>query len=232
VSMAGDRIFAQPETITGSIGVFAVVPTFEAAAARIGVTADGYRTTPLSGQPDIIAGFSPEMDAILQASIGSTYSDFLNLVSKARKLPTARVDAIGGGRVWDGGTARQLGLVDEFGGLEDALAWAAAKAGAKQGDWHPVYLGGQSDNYDSLIRQLVTSAAAPAQAAPGGDLFALAARRNGALTTRLTRDAERLLSTQGIQAFCLECPAPANPAPARKPSPGGLAALLGWLAAP
>ena len=234
VSMAGDRIFAQPETITGSIGVFAVVPTFEGAAARIGVGADGYRTTPLSGQPDIIAGFSPEMDAILQASIGGTYSDFLNLVSKARKMPVAQVDAIAGGRVWDGGTARQLGLVDEFGGLEDALAWAAAKAGAKEGDFHAVYLGEQNANYDSLIRQLLTNASAPATSVPAGDLFALTAQRNGDLAARLARDAERLLGTHGVQAICLDCPvtAPPSPSNARREPPSGITALLGWLMAP
>jgi protease IV len=234
VSMAGDRIFAQPETITGSIGVFAVVPTFEGAAARIGVGADGYRSTPLSGQPDIVAGFSPEMDAILQASIGGTYSDFLNLVSKARKMPVAQVDAIAGGRVWDGGTARQLGLVDQFGGLEDALAWAAAKAGAKEGEFHAVYLGEQDANYDSLIRQLVTSASVPATAAPTGDLFALAAQRNGDLAARLARDAERLLGTRGVQAMCLDCPdaAPPSSPSARPQHPSGITALLGWLMAP
>lgn len=212
VSMPGERIFAQPETITGSIGVFAVVPTFENSAARIGVTADGFRTTPLSGQPDFIAGFTPEMDAILQASIGSTYTDFLGLVSKARKLPVDRVDSIAGGRVWDGGTARQLGLVDEFGGLPDALAWAAAKAGVKDGDWHPVFLGAETENYDSLIRQLVTSSTARAPMTQGGDIFALAARRNGDLAGRLSRDAQRLLATTGVQAYCLECPGSANTA--------------------
>jgi protease-4 len=234
VAMAGDQIFAQPETITGSIGVFAVVPTFEGAAARIGVGADGYRSTPLSGQPDIVAGFSPEMDAILQASIGGTYNDFLNLVSKARKMPVAQVDAIAGGRVWDGGTARQLGLVDQFGGLEDALAWAAAKAGAKEGEFHAVYLGEQDANYDSLIRQLVTSASVPATAAPTGDLFALAAQRNGDLAARLARDDERLLGTRGVQAMCLDCPdaAPPSPPSARPQHPSGITALLGWLMAP
>lgn len=207
VSMSGERLFAQPETITGSIGVFAVVPTFENTAARIGVNADGFRTTPLSGQPDFIGGFSPEMDAILQASIGSTYKDFLALVSKARKMPVDKVDAIGGGRVWDGGTARQLGLVDEFGGLEDALAWAASKAGAKDGEWHAVFLGEQQENYDSLIRKLVTDSSAQAASTQGRDIFALASRRNGDLASRLTRDAERLLGARGVQAFCLECPA-------------------------
>ena len=69
VATSSDRIFAQPETITGSIGVFAVLPTFEDAAAEIGVNADGYRTTPLSGQPDLIDGLAPEVDAILQAGV-------------------------------------------------------------------------------------------------------------------------------------------------------------------
>ncbi len=236
VSMSSDRIFAQPETITGSIGVFAVVPTFEQSAARLGVTADGVRTTPLSGQPDFIAGFSPEMDAILQASIGGSYTDFLNLVSKARKMPVDKVDAIAGGRVWDGGTARQLGLVDEFGGLQDALAWAAAKAGAKEDEWHPVFLGDKAENYDSLIRQLVTSNAARAPLTQGGDIFALTARRNGDLAARLTRDAQRLLGTSGIQAYCLECPesvsAPSRREKTSREHQGTLFNLLAWMAAP
>jgi protease-4 len=235
VAMPGERIFAQPQTITGSIGVFAVVPTFERAAARLGVGSDGYRTTPLSGQPDFIGGFTPEMDAVLQSSIGSTYRDFLNLVAKARKMPVAKVDGVAQGRVWDGGTARQLGLVDEFGGLQDALAWAAGKAGAKDGQWHAVFLGEEADNYDSLIRKLVAGSTAPAVIVPGSDLFALAAQRNGALAQQISRDAERLLGTRGIQAACLDCPATVSATSAgrtaRGPDVGGLHDLLGWLEA-
>lgn len=234
VSMSGDRIFAEPETITGSIGVFAVVPTFENAAARIGVTTDGYRTTELSGQPDVIGGFSPAMDALLQSSIGGTYRDFLALVSRARRLPVERVDQIAQGQVWDGGTARQIGLVDEFGGVDDALEWAAAKAGAKEGEWHAVYLGEEDANYDSLIRQLVTSDSTKARAVPAGDIFALTAMRSQALGTRIARDAQRLLGTRGIQAHCLDCPAPLSPAVATPPAlpaarPEGVLALLEWL---
>lgn len=235
VAMPGERIFAQPQTITGSIGVFAVVPTFEQAAARLGVGSDGYRTTPLSGQPDFIGGFTPEMDAVLQSSISSTYSDFLNLVAKARKMPVAKVDGVAQGRVWDGGTARQLGLIDEFGGLQDALAWAAAKAGAKDGEWHAVFLGEEADNYDSLIRQLVADSAAPAVIAPSGDLFALAAQRNSALAAQISRDAARLLGTRGIQAACLDCPAIFSARTARSaalgPEAGALHDLLAWLTA-
>jgi protease-4 len=231
VAMAGDRIYAEPETITGSIGVFAVVPTFENAAARLGVTSDGYRTTELSGQPDFLGGFSPAMDALLQTSIGGTYQDFLKLVSGARKLPLSRVDAIAQGQVWDGGTARQNGLVDQFGGLTDALEWAAGKAGAQKGEWHAVYLGEKDENYDSLIRQLVAGEAAKART--GGDVFAMTALRSEHLGTRIARDAERLLGTKGVQAFCLACPAsPAMTPPQRAGAqrPEGLLALLALLA--
>lgn len=226
VATSSDRIFAQPETITGSIGVFAVLPSFEQAAAKIGVNADGYRTTPLAGQPDLVGGFSPEIDAVLQAGVASTYRDFLARVSKARGLSVEKVDAIGQGRVWDGGTARQNGLVDQFGGLEDALAWAAGKAGLEQGKWHPVFLGAQTDNYDPLIRRLLTNAVAPATALPARDGFALVARRQNELSVRLARDVERLTGVTGVQAFCLECPGRPVAPVSRAEGPSGLAALV------
>ena len=236
VSTSSDRIFAEPETITGSIGVFAVVPTFEDAAAKLGVTSDGYRTTELSGQPDFLGGFTPAMDALLQTSIGGTYKDFLGRVSAARRMPVERVDQIAQGQVWDGGTARQIGLVDEFGGLTDALAWAAAKVGAKDGEWHAVFLGEKADNYDSLIRRLVTSESEGRAAVPAnGDLFAMVAQNRADLGTRITRDAERLLGTRGIQAFCMDCPvgrAPvAGPSAARGEGGAGMLSLLAWLTA-
>ncbi len=211
VATAGDRIFAQPETITGSIGVFAVLPTFEDAAAEIGVNADGYRTTPLSGQPDLIAGLSPEVDAILQAGVTDTYSDFLGIVGEARGMTTEQVDAVAQGRVWDGGTAMQKRLVDQFGGMEEALAWVAGQAGLEENDWRTRYLGASEANYNSLIRQLVSSAATPAATTRGGDLFAVAAQRRNLVLGQLTRDAQRLAGTQGIQAYCLECPIETRP---------------------
>ncbi|MEP3420595.1 MAG: signal peptide peptidase SppA [Erythrobacter sp.] len=235
VATAGDRIFAQPETITGSIGVFAVLPTFEDAAAEIGVSADGYRTTPLSGQPDLVAGLSPEVDAILQAGVNDTYSDFLSLVAEARGMTVEAVDQIAQGRVWDGGTANQNRLIDQFGGMEEALNWVAGEAGLESDDWSARFLGSSPANYDSLIRQLATSAIAPmVVAAPdatmrGGDLFAMAARRRGNLLGQLTRDAQRLSGSQGIQAYCLECPIQMRPVSSRETR--GLMDLIGaWLA--
>jgi protease-4 len=207
VSTTSDRIFAQPETITGSIGVFAVLPTFENAAADIGINADGYRTTPLSGQPDFVDGFTPEVDAILQASVTNTYSDFLARVSKARKMTTAQVDAIGQGRVWDGGSARQNKLVDQFGGMEEALEWAAGKAGLTQGQWHAVYLGAETGQYDSLLRRLIGSES-KAKTSGARDVFGLAAQQRDQLLGRIAGDLKMLGGTRAMQAYCLECPRP------------------------
>ncbi len=206
VATAGDRIFAQPETVTGSIGVFAVIPTFEDAAQRVGVDVDTLRTTPLSGQPDIIGGFNPEVDAILQASVNDTYDDFLVHVAKARGMTKQAVDAVGQGRVWDGGTARQKGLVDQFGGLDDALAWVAAEAGLEPGDWHARFLVSDGGDTDALIRQLLTSVSAKPEAVQSGSLFGLAEQRRLEMFARAGADAERLTSSTGIQAYCLFCP--------------------------
>lgn len=229
VATKADRIFAQPETITGSIGVFAFIPTFEDAAAEIGVNADGFRTTPLSGQPDLVAGFSPEIDAILQAGVENTYSDFLTRVGEARGMTTQEVDTIAQGRVWDGGTARQLGLVDQFGGLEEALNWAASEAGLEDNDWSTSFLGNAPSGYDSLIRQLVSNAAAPAAKSQGGDLFALTARQREVLLKQIASDAQLLTSAQGVQAYCLECPADLRPSAAQ--GNDSFAQIIGaWLA--
>jgi len=209
VSTPADRIFAEPETITGSIGIFGVVPTFEEALPKWGVNTDGVRTTALSGQPDILGGFTPEVDAMLQKTIEHGYARFLGLVAQSRGKTPQQVDAIAQGRVWDGGTARQIGLVDEFGDLDTALAWAAARAKLKDGGWHAEFLGDKPDPYATLVEQLVS----PDRTMDGAaqDMFgALAAKERG-LAARVASDLDRLLGARGAQAYCLECPA----APAR-----------------
>ena len=224
VATPADHIFAEPETITGSIGIFAVIPTFENAAADWGVNGDGVQTTPLSGQPDLISGFTPEVDAVLQASIEDGYNDFLTRVAEARGKSKEEIDVIGQGRVWDGGTARQIGLVDQYGGIEDALAYAAEKAGLEDGSWHPQYLGYGPDGYSSVLRSLLLDDASNARiAGAGGDLFTMVAGRQQALIGQARSDFERLLSVRGMQAYCLECPtSPAVSVP-RAPAKGWFA---------
>jgi protease-4 len=228
VSTPGERIFAEPETVTGSIGIFGVIPTFEQGLAEWGVTTDGVRTTPLSGQPDLFAGFTPETEAILQATVESGYERFLGLVAQSRKITRERADELGQGRVWDGGTARQLGLVDQFGGLDEALAYAATRAKLGEGQWHAEYLGGDVDPYAPIFRRLFGTDDGEAG---GGDMFALFARRESEQAARMIADLKGLLAVRGAQARCLECPVAPSPAggSAGAVSP---AALLKWLVAP
>jgi protease-4 len=216
VSTPGARIFAQPATITGSIGIFAVVPSFQRALAQYGVTGDGVRTTPLSGQPDIFTGLTPEVEAMLQANIENGYARFVGLVAKSRHQTSANIDKIAQGRVWDGATARQIGLVDQFGGLDDAMAWAAQAAHLKAGDWHPVFLGDKPKSLVRLFGMLRGSGDdddnGDDQAGQARDWVGLVAIRQRAVLVRAVSDAERLLSGQGAQAYCLDCPLQPEPA--------------------
>lgn len=227
VAAPGSRIFAEPGTVTGSIGIFAVLPSFERTLAEYGVKSDGVRTTPLSGQPDILGGFSPQVDAMLQSGVEAGYTRFVGLVAKSRGKTPAEVDRIAQGRIWDGGTARQLGLVDQFGTLDDALAWTAAQAKLGKGEWHPVYLGANANPYASLLEQLI--GADDEGAAPEEDAYARLAARQRAVLVRAVAGAERLLGAHGAQAYCLGCPQPPQPAAAPGSAPGRAASLLGWL---
>lgn len=228
VATPATRILAEPATITGSIGVFAVLPSFERTLADYGVTTDGVRTTPLSGQPDLAGGLTPEVSQMIQANVEHSYARFLGLVGTARGKTLAQVDDMAQGRVWDGGTARQLGLVDRFGGLDDALAEAAAAAGLKPGGWHAAWLG---DDYDPLAR-LFTQFRGDEESAPPGSVQLEARRdwvghlaaRHGNLAGRALADARRLVAVQGTQAYCLECPA--SPGRAATADAGREAALL------
>ncbi|HEX4847243.1 MAG TPA: signal peptide peptidase SppA [Novosphingobium sp.] len=219
VSTPAKRIFAQPGTVTGSIGIFAMLPSFEQTLGQYGVTSDGQSTTPLSGQPDVLGGISPEADAMIQASIENGYARFLGLVGKARGKTPEQIDAIAQGRVWDGGTARQNGLVDQFGGLDEALAWAAKEA--KLEEWHPEFYGTEADPYGSLLDRLLGGEEEDGQA-PAADFAGLMAQRQEARLAGGLAQVGWLLGTRGAQAYCLDCPVPL----AGKPAPRG----GGWLA--
>ncbi len=129
VATAADEIYAQPSTITGSIGVFAVLPTFKRTLEKVGIHADGVKSTPYSGEPDVMRGLSEDTRVLLQASVEDIYRRFTGLVATSRKLPVARVDEIAQGRVWAGATAHQLKLIDRFGDLDSAVKAAARRAG-------------------------------------------------------------------------------------------------------
>lgn len=225
VSTPADRIFAEPSTITGSIGVFGIIPTFENALAKIGVTSDGVATTPLTGQPDLLGGTNATFDALMQSSIENIYARFLGLVSKARNLPVERVDAIAQGRVWDGGTARQLGLVDAFGNVEDAIAEAARRAKLDPAKVRAEYL----DPEPSLTTQLLKSwTQDDGREQPSTDLLTRLAQGRTMQLARAVNDAERLAAGPAIRAQCLECPTTGGIMPSFKTSL--LARFASWIA--
>ena len=226
VSTPANRIFAEPDTITGSIGIFAAFPSFEKALAQYGVTGDGVQTTPLSGQPDLLTGLTPEVEGMIQSNIESNYGRFLSLVGKSRGKAPADIDRIAQGRVWDGGTARQLGLVDEFGGLDAALGWVAAQAKLEKGDWHPAFLGEDANRYGSLIERLMGEPEDEGEGA-GGDFVALTAARQQAQFGQALAGFERLFGARGAQAYCLECDVPVRGRAATLPK--GWFARLGLL---
>jgi protease-4 len=207
VSTAGDKIFAEPSTITGSIGVFGLLPSFEGSMAKLGIGTDGVKTTPLSGEPDLLRGPGPEVDRLLQMGVESVYRQFLALVSEARKLPVARVDQIAQGRIWDGGTAHQLGLVDAFGGLDDAIAEAARRAKLDPDDVEVTWLEKKPGFADELLVALANDESRQS----ARDAFARIGSRPQIALLRAMGEAEHILSGPAIQVRCLECPSTATP---------------------
>jgi protease-4 len=128
ISAPADEILASPATLTGSIGIFAVIPTVDRTLGKIGVSVDGVGTTALSGQLRIDRPLGAEAKALLQSQISRGYDEFLERVANGRNKTRAEVDAIAQGRVWAGVDARRVGLVDQLGSFDEALKAAARRA--------------------------------------------------------------------------------------------------------
>lgn len=129
IAAEADQIWALPTTLTGSIGAFSAFPTIEGIFEYLGVTSDGVGTTSLAGAVSLDRGVSPEMARIIQSLSYSAYDDFVDLVARGRGMDPEAVEEIAGGLVWTGAEAAGIGLVDELGGLDQAVAAAAALAG-------------------------------------------------------------------------------------------------------
>lgn len=134
IATAADEIWASPATVTGSIGVFSIVPTFETSLEKIGVYTDGVGTTPLS-RSDILSPLSEEMATVLQSSVENQYRNFLQLVADARSMDIEDVDLVAQGQVWTGTQAINRGLIDNLGTMEDAIEAAARIANLDEYTW-------------------------------------------------------------------------------------------------
>ncbi|MEO6364650.1 MAG: signal peptide peptidase SppA, partial [Luteimonas sp.] len=128
ISMNADRIYADPSTVTGSIGIFGMIPTFNRTLDKIGVHTDGVGTTRFAGAFDVTRPLDPAVGQVVQSIIDKGYRDFTGKVATARHQSVEQIDAVARGRVWSGAQAKQRGLVDAFGGMEQAVADVAARA--------------------------------------------------------------------------------------------------------
>ncbi|MHA6767270.1 signal peptide peptidase SppA [Sphingobium ummariense] len=203
VSTPASVIFAEPDTITGSIGVFGILPSFEGTLAKMGITTDGVRTTPLSGQPDLFGGTTPAFDQVMQMGVEDIYRRFVGVVAQSRRKSPLAIDAIAQGRVWDGGTARQIGLVDRFGGLEDAIAEAAKLAKIDPAKARPYWIEKEPDQWAEWI-QALTERESDDAGAPR-DMLARQALLQRRWAWQAVADARAMVTGAGVRADCLEC---------------------------
>ncbi len=159
ISMNGDQIFAEPTTITGSIGIFGLFLNFPKTLAKINVHTDGVGTTSLAGALDPRRTLDPKVGDIIQSIIDKGYQSFITKVAAARKKKPEEIDAIARGRVWSGTQAKERGLVDQLGGLREATATAAQAA--KLGDNYQVrYVEKSMSAWEKFVVSLSNDASA------------------------------------------------------------------------
>ena len=161
ISMASDVIIADPATISGSIGVFAMLPTGEGLMSKIGVNTGGYQTSWLAGAYDPRKALDPRMQALVQSSIEHIYADFIGKVSATRKLELAKVDDLAQGRIWTGAQAVDHKLIDRLGNFSDAVDEARARVakleGAKSSDKElPIkYVGSKTSPFERFAQKFM-----------------------------------------------------------------------------
>ena len=164
ISANANEIWASHNTITGSIGIFGMIPTFDRALNEIGINSDGVKTSALDLSGSVAQPLDPAFSRLMQQEIEYGYQRFLNLVSEARSMSTQEVDKIAQGRVWAGSTALELGLVDNLGNLEEAIKRAAELAEidefktyypSQELDWRQQLLESFSTSLKSFIPEII-----------------------------------------------------------------------------
>jgi protease-4 len=140
ISMSADEIWASPSTLTGSIGVAGMLPTFQRTLGQLGVNIDGVGTTTLAGQSDVLQGLGEDIREILGQTVVETYEQFIGRVASHRGRSVDEIDSVARGRVWTGAAALERGLIDALGDLDDAIASAAELAGLEEGRYDVHYI--------------------------------------------------------------------------------------------
>jgi protease-4 len=153
IAMGADEVWASPTTITGSIGVYGILPTFARPLEKLGVHTDGVGTTPLAGKLRLDRPLDPDLKRIFQHATDRVYADFIGLVSEARQMPAAAVEEVAQGQVWSGVQAKDRGLVDQTGTLQDAIDAAARIAGLGS-DYEAIYEERELTPFESFLMKI------------------------------------------------------------------------------
>ncbi len=198
-----DEIWATPATLTGSIGVFAAFPTFEALMERVGVSTDGVGTTDLAGSLRVDRPLNPEVADALRSGVKYTYERFVGLVAEGRDMSPEQVDTLAQGRVWSAPDALERGLLDGLGTLEDTIAAAAARAGLV--DPGVEYVAQPLSPGELLLRQLADRAGVLPGASSTGAVATLA--RLFAPVTEAASELAGLTDPRHLYMRCLSCTA-------------------------
>jgi len=201
ISMGADKILAQPTTLTGSIGIFSVITTFEKGLNDIGVYTDGVGTSPFSGL-GITTGLTQGAKDAFQMGIEHGYRRFIGLVGENRGIDIDAVDKIAQGRVWTGQDAMQNGLVDEIGDFDDAIAAAASLAELESYNIYWV------EEPLSATEQFIQEFMNQVQMSIGLDIQSMIPSSLQPISQQLAQDSQLLSNfndPQGRYAFCLNC---------------------------
>jgi len=201
ISSAADEIWASPTTITGSIGIFGAFVTLERSLDSLGIHSDGVGTTQLADAFDLARPLNTIVADSMQQIIENNYRRFIKLVAQGRNMEPQDVEKIAQGRVWAGKTARELGLVDKFGSLQDAVQSAADLAAIEEYD--VIYIEQELTAREKLIRRLNRFMSRAVNSALGW-----AAHPVVQLYGNFGRDLEQILELddpRGIYAYCLMC---------------------------
>ena len=151
LATAADQIWAGQNSITGSIGVFALIMTAEGTIESLGIHYDGTGTSDLSGARTPFSPLHPRLAEVLDSSVGYAYQHFMTLVARSRNMTLREVQKIAGGQVWLGSEAREHGLLDGLGNLDDAIVAAADLAELGEGDYWVDFVSEKDDFFDNLV---------------------------------------------------------------------------------
>lgn len=158
ISMAADEVIADPNTVTGSIGVFAILPTADKVVDKLGIHTAGVTTTWLADAYNPLRPLDPRFGQVVQASINHIYDEFTTKAAIARRTTPEKIDAVGQGRVWTGGQAKERGLVDRLGSYGDALQ-SAAKRAHLEGNFRVAYTEREESVFARLLERMGLSEA-------------------------------------------------------------------------